>query len=188
MSRRKSKRPLTDDEAELWQKVSQSVKPLDPDAIALPYTARVQHGSASIRPRKKTATQPQKSPAAAPTLPRLQAGDPKKARRVARGRSQIDATIDLHGMRQLEAEMRLHRFLSGAKTNGHRTVLVITGKGAPDGIYDPFAESPRGILRRRFLEWIDRPPFSSLISSVAPAHIKHGGSGAFYVFLARSRG
>ncbi|MGV6820827.1 MAG: Smr/MutS family protein [Parvularcula sp.] len=185
MSRRKPKRPLTDDEAELWQKVARSVNPLDPDGIVLPQPAPSPPSPARAAQRFRQSAPARKPSFSAPAIERLHAGDPKKARRVARGRSQINATIDLHGMRQLEAEMRLHRFLSGAKTSGHRTVLVITGKGAPDGVYDPFAESPRGILRRRFLEWIDRPPFSSLISSVAPAHIKHGGSGAFYVFLTR---
>ena len=44
-------------------------------------------------------------------------------------RSRSTRRIDLHGMRQHEAHARLRAFLLGAHAEGHRTVLVITGKG-----------------------------------------------------------
>lgn len=107
-------------------------------------------------------------------------------RKVGRGRVQIDATLDLHGMTQTEAHTRLNRFVEFAQMRGHRVLLVITGKGPPDTKPDPFEEAPRGILRRRFLEWVETPPLSPRLTSVAQAHQRHGGRGAFYLFLKRA--
>jgi DNA-nicking Smr family endonuclease len=106
-------------------------------------------------------------------------------RRVARGRIDIGGTLDLHGFTQNEARARLERFIGFAAARGEAVVLVVTGKGnlQPDAF--SFAASPRGILRQRFLEWIEAPPLRGMITSVRPAHQRHGGRGAFYVFLRR---
>ena len=120
-----------------------------------------------------------KSPAAAKP-PATQAGDPKLDRRAARGRIAIDATLDLHGYNQAAAHLALHQFLACAKAHHRRCVLVITGKGA--------TSTGSGILRRRFLEWIDERDIRESISRVASAHQRHGGAGAFYVFLKSAEG
>ena len=126
----------------------------------------------------------------------FQRGDPRTEERVRRGRQPIDATLDLHGLTQLEARTRLERFLSQGQQMGFRCVLVITGKGGSPTTRqhprDPLAVmggniEGRGILRTRFRQWVDEPGFRDRITRVAQAKPNHGGGGAFYVFLKKLR-
>jgi DNA-nicking Smr family endonuclease len=99
-----------------------------------------------------------------------------------RGRKDIDARIDLHGMTQTRAHHALLRFLQSASGDGLTFVLVITGKGRTTG-----PESERGILRRQVPQWLGLPEFRSLVAGFDEAHIGHGGQGALYVRLRRAR-
>jgi DNA-nicking Smr family endonuclease len=36
-------------------------------------------------------------------------------------------------------------------------------------------------------DWLTRPPLAALVLEVAPANLRHGGDGAFYVYLRRIR-
>jgi DNA-nicking Smr family endonuclease len=90
---------------------------------------------------------------------------------------EIDAVLDLHGMRQDEADRATAAFIARATDLKQRVVLVITGKGSKEG------SEGRGVLRKRFLDGIEFGLYGSRIASVKPAHQKHGGRGAFYVFL-----
>ncbi len=120
----------------------------------------------------------------------LQDGDPKIEKHVRRGRIEIEAVLDLHGSTQIAAQQRLGQFITLARHQKARCVLVITGKGPPRThtldtspfSMDP-ANSPRGILRNRFLEWVESEPLRSQIIRVATAKPSDGGTGAFYVFL-----
>jgi DNA-nicking Smr family endonuclease len=103
-------------------------------------------------------------------------------RQVARGRLSIDAVLDLHGMRQSEAERATAAFFARALQRGYRVLLVITGKGSTPG------HEGRGVLRKRFLDGIEFGLYGPRIASVQPAHQRHGGGGAFYVFLKAARG
>jgi len=58
-------------------------------------------------------------------------------------------------------------------------VLVITGKGSSSG--------GDGVLRRAVPAWLSTPAFRMLVSSHDHAARNHGGSGALYVRLRRSR-
>lgn len=99
-----------------------------------------------------------------------------------RGRVDLAAKLDLHGLTQIEAEAVLTVFLRRALTEGDRAVLVVTGKGMRR-IGD---EDPRpGVLRQRLPEWLAGPALRPIISGYAPAHARHGGEGAYYVFLKR---
>ncbi len=92
----------------------------------------------------------------------------------------IERTLDLHGMTQVEAHRALLQFIAAAVHGGAQLVLVITGKGN--------ASSPEmrgGVLKPRFLDWIEEQPLKSEIARVSPAKQKDGGAGAFYVFLKR---
>lgn len=118
--------------------------------------------------------------------PVTEAGDPRQARRVSRGRRPIDATLDLHGLTQEQAFIALSRFIDQARAIGHETVLVITGKGPPDADHSILDRPARGILRRRFIDWAEGP-FRDHIAAIRQSHQKHGGAGAFYVFLKKGR-
>ena len=110
--------------------------------------------------------------------------------KLSRGRSEIEARLDLHGMTQTRAHRaltgflhRAHRALSGFLQQAHHDgltfVLVITGKGRSGG------ES--GVLRRQVPEWLSLPEFRSLVVGFEEAGIGHGGEGALYVRIRRAR-
>jgi DNA-nicking Smr family endonuclease len=101
--------------------------------------------------------------------------------RVARGKEALDGRLDLHGLTQSEAHATLLRFLRAASTRGARLVLVITGKGARAG------DSERGVLRRQVPHWLGLPEFRALVVGFEDAHIAHGGEGALYVRVRRSK-
>jgi DNA-nicking Smr family endonuclease len=61
-------------------------------------------------------------------------------------------------------------------------VLVITGKGRTSA-----AASERGVLRRQVPLWLSLPEFRSLVVGFEEAHIGHGGEGALYVRIRRSK-
>jgi DNA-nicking Smr family endonuclease len=109
--------------------------------------------------------------------------DRKTLTRLGRGSTAIDARIDLHGMTQDAAHHRLLRFLEAARGEGARIVLVITGKGAPDG--PEFGGAGRGILRRAVPAWLASAPFRLHVSGYESAGRRHGGEGALYVRLRR---
>ena len=90
-----------------------------------------------------------------------------------RGKLPIAASFDLHGHTQASAARALPAFLERQQADGARCVLVITGKG----------REGQGVLRRNFLLWLESPGARALVSGYAEAHPKHGGAGAFYVFL-----
>lgn len=92
----------------------------------------------------------------------------------------IERTLDLHGMTQVEAHRALIQFIASAAQDGARLVLVITGKGKA-----PSRETRGGVLKSRFLDWIEERALKSEIARVSPAKQKDGGAGAFYVFLKR---
>ena len=179
-----SRRRLTTSEDALWQAVKRSVRPLDapapPGAPPAPPPRLGRSRPLPPPPPDQTAPPP-------PSRARLGAGDPRQARRVARGQREIDGTLDLHGLTQTQAYARLCRFVEVGAATGARTLLVVTGKGRGEARV-PFAEAPRGILRERFLEWVEQDPLRALIASVRPAHQRHGGRGAFYVMLKRVPG
>ena len=69
-----------------------------------------------------------------------------------------------------------------AHSEGLTFVLVITGKGRAAG-----GESERGVLRRQVPQWLSLPEFRSLVVGFEEAHIGHGGEGALYVRIRRSK-
>ena len=170
------RRRITRDEAALWRRTVQNVRPLGQPVKGGEQTRLT--SPATGLPAKKAPMSPRAHEAIKP--PRqdpFASGDPKADRSVRRGRKSIDATFDLHGHTQVTARAALYGFLLEARSRGHGCVLVITGKGAsPDRL-------GRGILRTRFREWITEDAFRQHIVRAAAAHPRHGGTGAFYVFL-----
>jgi hypothetical protein len=73
-------------------------------------------------------------------------------------------------------------FLQRAHSDGLNFVLVITGKGRATG-----ADPERGVLRRQVPQWLSLPEFRSLVVGFEEAHVGHGGEGALYVRIRRSK-
>jgi len=101
--------------------------------------------------------------------------EPRRKRRIVRGRDEIAGRLDLHGLDQEQARQALHNFLLRAHDDGARAVLVITGKGRMGD----------GVLRRRAPEWLADPALRSIVAGLSQADRHHGGEGAFYIALKR---
>ena len=155
----KDRRKLTDDDQHIWHRVARTVRPLHMPKSNVP-----------------TATHVHIPPAPPPILHHspqdIQTRSDKKVRR---GQVHIDLTIDLHDLTRDAAFAALVPKIERAFKRRHRTVLVITGKGA----------NLQGVLRQSLPSWLADVALRPYISATSPAHIRHGGSGAFYVFLKR---
>jgi len=141
-------------------------------------------------PRPKPAKLPPAMPSYTPSgRPGRQAGqviEPKLKRKLTRGHIEIDGTIDLHGMRQVEAHAALSRFIHARAGRGDRTLLVITGKGLKKVDGDAAVIIERGVLRSMLPIWLSEPALSPFIAGWDVAAQGHGGDGAFYVRLRRA--
>jgi DNA-nicking Smr family endonuclease len=107
--------------------------------------------------------------------------------RLRKGLIEPDASIDLHGMTQVAAHRTLFTWLTGAHRRGLRLVLVVTGKGNPRNDESAsWMSSPHGVLKQMVPRWLNEPELAALIAHARPAHVKHGGDGALYVYLRKT--
>jgi DNA-nicking Smr family endonuclease len=179
------RRALSEEERALWDSVARQTKPLRKkpraaEAAAEPSAAQTPVAAKSIAAPKSLA--PAVVPRAAkPEAPPLAPLGRRERSQLSRGRKEIDARLDLHGMTQIRAHRALSGFLQRAHSDGLTFVLVITGKGKIG------AESERGVLRRQVPQWLSLPEFRSLVVGFEEAHVGHGGEGALYVRIRRSR-
>jgi DNA-nicking Smr family endonuclease len=180
------RRGLSEEERALWESVARQVKPLrkkprlNKAAPAAAPLAAETPARPAPSPRPLPSVQaPKPSKPAMPPLAPLGRRDRSK---LSRGRSEIDARLDLHGMTQSRAHRALLGFLHYAHHQGHTFVLVITGKGKAGG-----GEAERGVLRRQVPQWLSSPEIRPLVVGFEEAHVGHGGQGALYVRIRRGR-
>lgn len=190
-----SRRRLRPEERELWQTVARSTKPL-PEAL--------RREKKAPKPLVRPPREPEqmnlikafgigtKPPAALdritapqPVHPSAPSMDRKTFGKMRRGKLAPEARIDLHGMTLDQAHPALTRFILTSYARGFRLVLVITGKGQRDDPHDPMPRQ-RGILKRQVPMWLRMPPLNTAVLDVADAHIRHGGGGAYYVYLRKA--
>ncbi|WP_240006564.1 Smr/MutS family protein [Pseudaquidulcibacter saccharophilus] len=184
-------RPLKPEEAKLWHKVGKTTKGLKGKAhhklieLEAKIPTEPQFKEEPTKKKAITTITTKKVVTKKISAPVADIGNEK---RIRRGRLEIDATIDLHGMTQLVAQERLRGFILMALSQNYRNILVITGKGVEIAHhkhepFDMFAPSQRGVLRQKLRDWLNTPDLRPFISGVSEANQKHGGSGAFYVRL-----
>ncbi len=181
-----TRRKLTRDEISLWRKVTEQAKALHPET-AIPVPAPAPKTPAVTRPKPKPHKPPLAQSVSREPTPPVRAPlsmDRKTFGRMTRGKLKPERRVDLHGMTQDRAHSALTRFILTAQADGKRMVLVITGKGRPGHGPDPIPQA-RGILRRQVPHWLEIPPLAQVVLQVTPAHIRHGGDGALYVYLRR---
>ena len=212
MQGRGRKRFLSEEEIELWARVTRNDEPLArPRAVFLDKGRSVEakthavtaapNGAEDTALPKPTVLPTQSTPNGAgksakptgvpnqskpPTVPPHAPFDPRIGKRIARGRNAIDARLDLHGLRQQDAYVVLRRFLARCQADGLRHVLVITGKGGKPDDTDTrnfWQTEERGILRRLVPQWLAEPSFRLHVVSFTESAMKHGGSGALYVTI-----
>lgn len=169
-------RRLSADEAALWRRVMATVRPL--------------HAEDLVPPEPMPA--PTQGPPAAPPTRKL----PAKAamigqtldggwdRRLARGIVAPDSAIDLHGHSLDRAYHALDLAIERAIARGDRVLLLITGKPPRPESERPYA---RGRIRAAVGDWLAASRHARHIAAVRAAHPRHGGAGALYIVLRRSR-
>lgn len=186
------KHPLTPDEALLWARVIETVRPLraaaaaaEPVAPAKPVPQR-RLGSSSEPVRNRT-------PAFAGDQPKAKAHadrtlDGSWDKKLTRGIVQVDRSIDLHGHTLNSAYTLLDTALDAAIRGGERVILLVTGK-PPKTERGPESERPhaRGAIRAAVGDWLAGSRHARDIAAIRPAHPRHGGSGALYIVLRRTR-
>lgn len=192
------RRHLSKEDEALWQHTAATLEPLrtrksrhHPGAAEVEDAPVFQPGTkagkaSSAKPKPATALpiSPPRAERPKPAPPELNAFDRKAARRLRQGQTEIEARIDLHGMRQHEAHGVLRRFLLSCSGRGLRWVLVITGKGGPRARdEDGFGRSERGVLRKNVPMWLADPDLRAIVVSYTTAAIPHGGEGALYIQL-----
>ena len=194
---RRPGRRLSADEAALWARVAETVKPLRDAPVPLrdgegdqPQAGGGGTPSGNpLQPRAKLKTPSTTRFAGAPA-PRSgeeraldrQHLDSTWDRRLSRGVVQPDFTLDLHGHTVDAAHARLDHGLALALAQGARVLLLVTGRERPSE-----DRRGRGVIRRKFLDWLAAGPHASRIAAIRPAHPRHGGAGAVYVVLKRVR-
>lgn len=194
----KERRHLSAEERALWETVAKRSVPLDKAVAKL----------ARPKPRQPEVN----SPAKPKSLPSFKVGqsvnhstdhdllpsldqqmriapvqmDKKAFGRLKRGKLKPQARIDLHGMTLAQAHPALTGFILRSASAGHRLVLVITGKGKNRDDGGPIP-TKFGVLRHQVPQWLSMAPLGAMVLQVSEAHIRHGGYGAYYVYLRRSR-
>lgn len=199
---RRGKRGLSEDDRALWQRVADTAKPMDrsgapkitddPKPIAQirrdPTTTADRLPAFRIGEKASFSASPINH---APTLSARLAHAPVRMdhgthKRMTRGKLKPEGRIDLHGMTLAEAHPALISFIFHAHEAEKRLVLVITGKGRDGDTGGPIPIR-RGILRHQVPSWLTSPPLGSMVLDIREAHQRHGGGGAYYVYLKRRR-
>jgi DNA-nicking Smr family endonuclease len=168
---RRARRGLTEEELALWAEVARTVRRRRGVAPP-PEPPPGPPSSAPVIARAEPSPRP-----APPPLAQLER---KLKRELSRGRGPIDASLDLHGLTQVEAFSALREFLGRAQTRGDRLVIVVTGKGKA------FSDEP-GVLKRLTPLWLRAPELRNVVLGFEEAQRHHGGTGALYVRLRRRR-
>lgn len=170
--RRKGRR-LTHAEHELWRVVTADIRPFRarPEPLEAPGVAE------PARPPGARAVAMERPPAPKPAAP-IEDIDHRMLTKIRRGRLDVDARLDLHGMRQAEAQRALIGFLRRAQAEGAKVVIVVTGKGS--------TREDGGVLRRMAPMWLEAPNLRDIVIGFGAAARHHGGEGALYVRIRRT--
>jgi DNA-nicking Smr family endonuclease len=158
---------LTEADARAWLEITKSIKRVEPKN---PKTKLNAHGDKRTKPAITT-------PPANLVLPNVSNTHLEISRR-ERGDIVIDAKLDLHGFTEAQAFDKLIAFVQGSFLSGHRMLLIITGKGTIDR---------PSILKSRVHAWINNESIAPLIIKASYAAKKHGGEGAFYLYLRKAK-
>ncbi|MEP7315726.1 MAG: Smr/MutS family protein [Sphingomicrobium sp.] len=179
-------RKLSPDEAELWAKVTATIRPLSrarASAVVTedPVPQSPSRPSAIIKVKGRV---PSIRPPAAAVAKRKIVGpgglDGSWDRRLKSGSVIPDRTLDLHGHNLDGAWSAIDHGIEAAIAAGDRVVLLITGHARPGA---PPIE--RGKIRAAVHDWLAHSRHADRIASVRGAHRRHGGGGSLYLILRR---
>ena len=196
---KKTLKTLSQEDLELWKKITVQLKRNNPEVLIknnisgfkIKKTTKSLPKAPELKPffigekvsKKETLTFPDFNNDNKKSSPNM---DKKNFNRLLKGKMEIEGTIDLHGLTADQAKIKLIAFIDRSYTLGKRLIIVITGKGKHKG-YDEFQRPINGVLRQSLPDWLSGPSVSDKVLQVTQAQPKHGGTGAFYVYLKRKR-
>jgi DNA-nicking Smr family endonuclease len=174
-------RSLSPDEAQLWARVTATIRPLSREPEKIPEL----EGPVAV-PKPPVSVTPKTSPVRrAPPAPAAPARPGKTLdgtwdRKLRNGSIQPDQVVDLHGMTLDRAWAAIDTALERASEVGDRVILLVTGHHRP-------GEPPiqRGRIRAVVHDWLAVSRHASKIAAVRGAHPRHGGGGSLYIVLRR---
>ena len=173
-------RSLSPEEAELWAKVTASIRPLSRDPKDAPPVAAVQPAVTRQKGRVPPLRQVEFPPKRSENL-KTATLDGGWDRRLRSGRAEPDRVLDLHGLTLDRAWDAIDRSLERAIASGERILLLITG-------HERRGEPPleRGRIRAAVHDWLAVSRHAHRIAAVRGAHRRHGGGGSLYIILRKS--
>lgn len=95
------------------------------------------------------------------------------------GKFAVQDHVDLHGLTQQEAEIRVREFLRQSYLIGLRCILVVHGRGLNSENHIP-------VLKERLPAWLSRGPAKKMVLAFSTARPYDGGTGAVYVLLRKA--
>jgi DNA-nicking Smr family endonuclease len=169
-------RSLAPDEAELWARVTATIRPLSRQPLQKSETAAAPTPKAVKRPAAAQTPTKRQSPRTGPG----QTLDGSWDRKLKSGTVDPDRILDLHGMSLDSAWSAIDTGIERAIDAGDRVVLLITGHARP-------GEPPvqRGKIRAAVHDWLAVSRHAGRIAAVRAAHGRHGGGGSLYIILRR---
>ena len=84
---------------------------------------------------------------------------------------------------------KVKKFIIESFEDGFKKLLIITGKGLRSKVHkNPYFSEQMNVLKHSVPEFIknDEDLFEK-ISRISTADLKHGGEGAFYIFLKKKK-
>jgi len=111
--------------------------------------------------------------------------DKATLRRFKREEFRVEEVLDLHGLNEDAAFVKVDDFIARCYNEGKRCVIIVTGKGGMHEDTDIFA--PRGILRKQVPQWLNMPRLRAMILVYKTTSERLGGSGALYILLKRNK-
>ena len=113
----------------------------------------------------------------------------KTNKKLKKGKVNINKRIDFHGMSVYDAEELFKHSVKYCYEKNLRCILFITGKGVlrKNNEDEKKTRLYYGKIRSNFIEWAQKNPTNKFILNVEQAGIKHGGDGAFFVYLRKKK-
>ena len=185
-------RRLAPDESALWKRVAATVTPIAKRPTPLAQAAPPMVQPPKAQPRLAPPP-PVRAPSPLPPPRRTHSAatlDGHWDRRLRKGLVRPDMSIDLHGHTLASAQALLDDSIHRALMRGARVLLVVAGRLRPGADRLPTMHGdprPRGAIRASLPDWLAYSPYADQIVALRPAHISHGGAGAVYVILRRTR-
>ena len=97
----------------------------------------------------------------------------------------ITKKLDLHGNSLDEANKKVKKFIIKSFEEGHKKLLIVTGKGLRSKVYNDIYRSKKiSVIKHSVHEYIKNDEdLLHRINKIETASAKDGGEGAIYIYL-----